>query len=252
MYSNRNEKILATIEARIASTRLPGKVLLPLAGRPVLERQIERIRRSRYVDDVIVATTTNRQDEAIVKLCERIRCKFYRGSEDDVLQRVLDSAYSAKGDIIVELTGDCPLIDHRHIDKIIEIFYSGDYDYASNVVERSFPDGFDVQVFPVSVLEEVDRLTDDPIDRVHVSYYIYMHPERFRITNWKAEGRMYWPDLRVTLDERSDYELLNIIFEGLVGSKPDFSAVDVVNFLLERPELLKVNAEVRTKDVEEG
>jgi spore coat polysaccharide biosynthesis protein SpsF len=152
----------------------------------------------------------------------------------------------------VELTGDCPLIDHRHIDKIIEVFYSGDYDYASNIVERSFPDGFDVQVFPVSVLEEVDRLTDDPIDRVHVSYYIYTHPERFRLTNWKAEGRMYWPDLRVTLDESSDYELLNIIFEGLVGSKPDFSAVDVVNFLRERPELLKVNAKVRTKAVEEG
>ena len=252
MYENKKQIIVATIEARMTSSRLPGKVLLPLAGKPALERLVERIRRSRYVDDIVVATTINNEDQPIVDLCEKIGCLYFRGSEEDVLSRVLSAAKSVTGDIIVEITGDCPLIDHRHIDKVIELFYSGEYDYASNTIERSFPDGFDVQVFPVHVLEEVDRLTHDPIDRVHVSYYIYTHPERYRLFNWKAEGVMYWPGLGITLDEEDDYILLNKIFEELFPKNADFSAKDVVELLRNRPELVEINSNVRRKAPEEG
>lgn len=250
MFSDK--KIIATIEARMTSSRLPGKVLLPLAGKPALERLVERIQRSLYVDEIVVATTTNREDDHIIELCNKIGCKYFRGSEDDVLRRVLDATNSAAGDIIVEITGDCPLIDHRHIDKVVKMFFSGDYDYASNTVERSFPDGFDVQVFPVRVLQRVDELTDDPIDRVHVSYYIYSHPGKFKLVNWMAAGDMFWPDLRVTLDEKADYDLLDRIFKELIPINEDFSADDVVGLLKSKPELTNINRDVRTKEIQEG
>jgi spore coat polysaccharide biosynthesis protein SpsF len=250
MYADK--KIVATIETRMTSSRLPGKVLLPLGGKPALERLVERIRRSVFVDEIVVATTVNPEDEPIIELCERIGCTYFRGSEDDVLSRVLDAAESVSADIIVEITGDCPLIDHQHIDEVIQLFFSGNYDYASNVISRSFPDGFDVQVFPLKVLQEVDKLTTDPVDRVHVSYYIYSHPEKFNLANWQAEGEMFWPELRVTLDERADYELLNRIYEELLPVREDFSAEDVITLLKKNSELTMINSDVRTKEVQEG
>lgn len=252
MYLGKTEKIIATIEARMTSSRLPGKVLLPLAASPALQRIVERIRRSRYVDEVVVATTINIEDDPIEDLCLRIGCQYYRGSEYDVLQRVLDAAHENKADLIVEITGDCPLVDHRHIDHIIDLYYSGDYDYASNTIERSFPDGFDVQVYKTRILEIVDQLTDDPIDRVHVSYYIYTHPERFKLVNWRAEGELYWPGLGLTLDEQYDYELLKIIYEKLMPINKDFSAEDVVSLLRKNPKYLEINAHVRRKNASEG
>jgi len=252
MHARNNQRIVATIEARMTSSRLPGKVLLSLGGKPALERLVERIRRSCYVDDIVVATTINNSDMPIIALCEEIGCSYFRGSEENVLLRVLEAARSVDGDVVVEITADCPLVDHRHIDKVIELFYSGEYDYASNTVERSFPDGFDVQVFPVRVLEDVDRLTQNPIDRVHVSYYIYTHPERYKLAHYKAKGDMYWPEGRVTLDEQSDYELLNAIVEELYPANKDFSAEDVIRLLKSRPDLVAINAEVRQKEIQEG
>jgi spore coat polysaccharide biosynthesis protein SpsF len=251
MYKDK-QKIVVTIEARMTSKRLPGKVLLPLANIPALQMLTERVKRSRYVDDVVVATTINVQDEKVVKLCKEIDCKYFRGSEEDVLARVLGAAKSTNADIIVEITGDCPFIDHRHIDKTIEYFYSDDYDYAANVIERSFPVGFDVQVFPLKVLEKVDKLTNDPIDRVHVSCYIYAHPEKFKLFNWKAEGKMFWPELGITLDEKEDYRLLDEIAKLLLRRKKDFSAEDIVELLIRNKELVKINEKVIRKDLLEG
>lgn len=249
MYAESNQKIVATIEARMTSSRLPGKVLLPLAGKPALERIVERIRRSHYVDDIVIATTINNEDQPIIDLCQKIRCSYFRGSEEDVLSRVLGAAKSVNGDTIVEITGDCPLIDHRHIDRMIELFYSGEYDYVNM---KKFPIGFGVQVFPTEVLDRINKLTDDSIDRVHVSYYIYTHPETFRLFHWYAEGGMNWPEGRVTLDEKSDYELLNAIVEELYPKNEDFSAEDVVRLLKSRPDLVAINAEVRQKKIQEG
>ena len=155
-----NKKVVATIEARMTSTRLPGKVLLEIGGKPALEFMIDRVKQSRLVDDIVVATTVNSSDQPIIDLCNKMGCKYFRGSEEDVLLRVLEAAKSVDADIIMELTGDCPFIDPDIIDKVIELYSSGDYDYASNVVERSFPDGFDTQVFSVQSLEKVSRLTD--------------------------------------------------------------------------------------------
>ncbi len=242
------KKIVATIEARITSTRLPGKVVLPLMGEPVLSRLIDRLQRSQYIDEIVLATTTNTPDDALVELAKQKGVKYWRGSEDNVLERVLQAAQSVEADLIVEITGDCPLIDWRHTDHLIDLFSTGKYDYVANNVERTFPRGLDVQVFPVAILEEVNRLTQDPVDQENVSIYIYTHPEKYRIANWAAEGHMRRPDIRITLDTKEDYMLINTIFEKLFPSNPDFSAEDVVYLFEQDPTLLDINKEVKQKN----
>ncbi len=247
------KKVVATVQARMTSSRLPGKVLMPLVGEPALKRLVDRMKKSKYIDKIIVATTINKPDDKIVEFCNANKIKFHRGSEYDVLKRILDASKNAGADITVAITGDEPLIDYRHIDQVLEVLAEGDYDYVSNSIERSFPDGFDAQAFPTSVLEEVDKITQDPIDRVHGTYYIYQHPDKFRLKNIKAEGKMYWPDLGVTLDEPADYKFLNIIFESLLPSHGlYFSAEDVVDFLREHPKLVEINKSVKRKKAQEG
>lgn len=246
------KKVCATIEARMTSKRLPGKVLLPLAGEPALLRLVQRIKPSQYVDDIVVATTTNVTDDPIVELCKKHNIKYFRGSEDDVLQRVLDSAKSVKADFIVEITGDCPLLDYRHINELCVEYEKNPVDYVANNTIRSYPDGFDVQLFSVQVLDKVESLTNDPIDRVHVSYYIYTHPETFKCKNIKAVGKMDWPELAVTLDEKEDYLLINKIFENLYPKNPNFSAEDVVDLLRSDSELVNINSHIKRKSAQEG
>jgi spore coat polysaccharide biosynthesis protein SpsF len=232
----------------MTSSRLPGKVLMEFCGKSDLEHIIERIRRSKYIDEVVVATTINSKDDPIVELCEKIGCKYYRGSEADVLLRVLKAAKSVNADYIVEITGDCPVIDWRHTDKLIDMFFSGEYDYASNTIERSFPRGFDTQIFPVKILEEVNEITKNPVDHEHVSIYIYTHPEKYRLLNWKAYDKINHPELEITLDTKEDYEFIKKIYENLYPTNLDFSADDVVKLLLENKELIKILNNTHRKD----
>lgn len=251
MYQNNSKKIVATIEARMTSSRLPGKVLLPLLGVPALEHQIRRVKKSKYVDEIVIATTINAADEPLVALAKKLGVGCYRGSEMDVLDRVLKSAQSVNADIIVELTGDCPATDPHLVDRAIEEFYAAGVDYASNTITSTYPNGFDVQVFPVSVLAQVAELTKDPVDRVHVSYYIYNHPEKFKLFNWVAPADAHGPELRVTLDEESDYELITRIFEALYPTNENFTASDVVQWLYAHPEVIAINKNVRQKEAYE-
>jgi len=250
----KTRKIVATIEARMASSRLPGKVLLPLAQKPALERMIERIVRSQYIDDIVIATTTNKSDDKIIKLCESINCKYFRGSEEDVLLRVLNSAKSVHADIIVELTGDCPLIDPNQIDEMIKFYFEKEVEYANNRLKEGLPDGFDIQVFSTNDLERVAKSTNDPIDRVHVSSYFYRTNHEFKIgyKELSKNDELYWPDLAVTLDEKEDYYLISNIFENLYYKNPNFSAVDIIRYLRKNKNIVKLNKGVRRKSLEEG
>ena len=247
----KGKKIVATIEARMTSTRLPGKVMLPFVGKPDLEIMIERLKRALLVDEIVVATTTNPKDDEIVKLCRRLHAAYYRGSEDDVLKRLVEAGKSVHAGVIVETTSDCPVIDWRHIDYLINLFFSGQYDYVSNIIERSFPRGFDTQVFPLKVLEKVERVAKDYAYREHPTFYIYTHPEEFRLKNWKARGEMFWPDLRVTLDTKEDYLVLSEIFDHFYPVNPDFSAEDIVDFLRCHPEIVRINSDVKQKNLHE-
>lgn len=239
---------MVTIEARMASTRLPGKIMLPFVGKPNLEMMIERLKRSRTVDRIVVATTTSPKDDAIVELCHSLRVSYYRGSEEDVLKRLVEAGKSVNADIVVETTSDCPVIDWRHIDYLVNLFFSGNYDYVSNIIERSFPRGFDVQIFPLFLLEKVEKNTKDYAYREHPTFYIYTHSEQFKLKNWKAKGKMFWPDLRVTLDTKEDYQVLSSVFNNLYPANPDFSAENVVEFLRNHPEIVRINSKIIQKN----
>lgn len=246
MYNGK--RICATIEARMTSSRLPGKVLKPYCGKPNLQHIIERLMRSRYIDDVVVATTVNETDTPIVELCQQIGCSCFRGSEEDVLLRVLGAAQSVHADVIVEITGDCPVIDWRHTDELVAFFFSGDYDYVSNIITRTYPRGFDTQVFPVSVLNRVNALTQSPVDHEHVSLYIYTHPEIFRLGSMEAPEPMRHAELGITLDNADDYALICELYQRLYPGNPDFSGQDVVDCILADPQLTQRAQDRHRKD----
>lgn len=238
-------KIVAMIEARMGSTRLPGKVMMPFVGKPSLELIIERLRRSRTINQIIVATTTNKTDDLIVDLCKKLNVSFYRGSEEDVLKRVVEAGQKYLADIIVRMTADCPLIDWRIVDRLVKTYQSGNYDYVSNVIQRSFPIGFDVEVFSLRKLQEIEKTATEQIYREHPPYYFYANPDKFRLRNLKADKNMFWPDLRVTLDTKEDYLVLTKIFEKLYPENSDFSAKDVVELMRQHPEWITINSQIK-------
>jgi len=244
-------RVIATIEARMSATRLPGKVMFPLAGAPMLQRLVERVRRARLVDEVVVASTVSMPDEAIADLCRRIDCRVYRGPVEDITQRLLNAAKGA--DLIVQLTGDCPLIDPEHVDETVRRITDAKADYASNSLNGcTFPIGFDVRAFTMEALQRSADLSDDPVDRVHGSYFIYRNPQLFRLVGWEAPAELRWPELRLTVDEPADYELVRRVFEHLYPERLDFSARDVVTLLRKTPDWVAINSAVRQKTLAEG
>lgn len=240
--------IVCTIEARMTSSRLPGKVLLPAAGAPLLAHMVERLRRSRHIDRVVVATTEDPSSDPIEALARELGAGCFRGSEDDVLARVLGAARAHGAELIVETTGDCPLIDPGVVDLVIERFLDGGADYCSNTLERTYPRGMDVQVFPAAVLAEVAALTDDPADREHVSLYIYEHPERYRVRSVRSD-RPETGDWRLTVDTEEDYALVRAVFEALHPRDPAFGLDAILALLDARPDLRELNRHVGQKPV---
>jgi spore coat polysaccharide biosynthesis protein SpsF len=234
-----------TIQARMGSTRLPGKVLKEAAGQPLLSHMVERLKLVPNIDKIIIATTDKATDDPIVELAKSVDVDFYRGSEDDVLSRVLEAAQHHGIDLIVETTGDCPLIDPETIHQIIETYHGSDVDYVSNVIERSYPIGMDTQVFATDILADVAKRTDDPQDHEHVSLFIYHHPEIYRLKNVLASPELTAPDWRLTLDTPEDYTLIKTVFEALYPDNPAFSLADMFALFKDRPELLEINSHVQ-------
>lgn len=242
-------KTVAIVQARMSSSRLPGKIMRPVVGRPLLELLVERLKRARRVDEVVIATTTNDGDDLVESLTQRLGIGCFRGSEHDVLDRVLRAAHAAQADVIVEITGDCPLIDFEVIDDLVDVYQRNDYDYVANILRRTYPRGLDTQVFATSVLEEVARLTNDPADHEHVSLYIYEHPERFKLHNVESGlPKEFW-DLRLTVDTAEDFELVRRIYEELYSVNPAFTLKDLIELFQRQPELRGINQHIRQKAV---
>ncbi len=242
-------RICATIEARMASTRLPGKVLADCVGKPMLELMIERLRRVPSLDGIVVATTVNGSDDPVAALAERLGVGCWRGSEEDVLSRVLEAAREHGIDVIVELTGDCPLIDPVVVERVIAEYRERKVDYVSNVLTRSYPIGMDTQVFSTAVLADVARRTDDAADHEHVSLYIYRHPEIYGLANVSAPPELARSELRLTLDTPEDLHVIRSVFEALYPGDPAFSLADILQFLDVSPEVAAVNAAVEHRYV---
>lgn len=230
--------VVASIEARMTSTRLPGKVLLPCIGRPMLELMVERIRRSRYIDTIVVATTTNSTDDPIVELAQRLGVRFFRGSEFDVAGRVTLAMQAAKADIIVQLTADCPIIDPQIIDQFVRIYAANEFDHVSNTILRSYPDGLDVQVASLPILEQCYSLCQTDEDREHLFYTIRKHQDKIKTFQVLAPPELCWPQWRWTLDTTDDYQRICRIYQYLYPQNPAFTSTDIASFMLSDPSLM--------------
>ncbi len=242
-------KTIATVEARMTSSRLPGKILKPLAGKPSLERLVERARRAKSVTDVVICTTVNAQDDAVVEWGKKAGVAVFRGSEDDVLLRVLEAAKHHKAETIVELTGDCPFADPDIIDELARFYGAHDVDYASNILVRTYPRGLDTQIFSTATLAKVDTLTQDPPDRENVSLYIYEHPQEFRLGCLTAPSELYGPQIRICVDRVEDYEVCATVYDALYPNNPRFTSRDVMDFLRANPDVAAKNAHIAQKAV---
>jgi len=223
----------------MSSTRLPGKVLMEICGEPMLIRQIERIGRSRKIDELVVATSTDETDNIIEKVCTEHGIKCFRGDLRDVLKRYYDAASQFRAQDIVRLTGDCPLSDAVLIDEIIQFYQDNKFDYASNTIEPTYPDGLDVEVFSFDVLEKAFNEAKLPSEREHVTPFIYNNPARFNLGNYINDTNL--SAHRWTVDENSDFELVTKIYENLYPQKRDFSSNDVYSYLSAHPEVYKLN-----------
>lgn len=240
---------VAIIEARMKSSRLPGKVLKPILGRPMLEHLAERLKRCRCLNNVIIATTDSDSDDPIEALAKRLGVGCFRGSEEDVLDRVLSAVREYQADVIVEITGDCPLVEAEKIDQMLQSYNHLDYDFMANRLDGSYPPGLGLRIFKRETLERVDSMTRDSIDREHVTLYVWEHPELFTIYHFQNNlNPRYW-DIRLTVDNEEDFALIERIFEELYPKNPNFGLYDIIDLLELHPELLEINKHIQDKPI---
>ncbi|MDD3068190.1 MAG: glycosyltransferase family protein [Acholeplasmataceae bacterium] len=231
-------KTLAIIQARMGSTRLPNKVLLDLNGKSVLERVIERVQKSDYIDEVIVATTIAKHDLAIVKLCAEKNIRVFCGSEDDVLDRYYQCAKLLSPDYVIRITADCPLIDSEIIDLVISTHLNSGSDYTSNTLHPTYPDGLDVEIMKFSVLEEAWMKAILASQREHVTQYI-IHNDAYvksSVVNDIDYGNERW-----TLDTENDYRFIKCVYDNLYVKNPEFRMKNVLDILNEHPDFRSIN-----------
>lgn len=249
-------KIVATIEARMNSTRLPKKVLKDIGAGLSLQVQLSRLAKSKLIDEVVIATTINDVDLPIVDFAKSQGVKCFRGSEEDILGRILGAAQSVQATIIVQTTGDCPMIAPEIVDQVISTYLEnkGKIDFVSNEIERSFPIGLDCRVFSEQLLSEVDKVCKDPTHRVHGSTYIYLGEgkNKYKSLNILAPKELHHPDWRWTLDTAQDLLFFQTVFKELGPKAINLSAIELASWLEKHPEIVAINNTVRQKTFQEG
>ena len=240
-------KVVIINQARMTSTRLPGKVLKQVLGKPLLEYQIERLKRVKLADQIVIATTTNYTDQPIVDLCDRLSIASYRGSEDDVLARYHGTAITYQADVVVRITSDCPIIDPQVIDQVIQSYLDANpkYDYVSNCSTRSYPRGMDTEIFTFQSLNEAFYQANAQSDREHVTPFIYRKSNRYNLgqINYVENHSTH----RWTVDTLEDFELIKKIIENLYPLKPEFSLEDCLELLSQNPAWMAINQHIEQK-----
>lgn len=239
-----NQKVGAILQARMGSTRMPGKVFKNLIGKPMLSHIIERLKFCKTLDKVIVATTNLSQDSQIAKLAQKDEVIGFRGDcpENDVLTRYIQAARKYNIDVIVRVTADCPLIDPKLIDNLVEKFFRVKADYVLNCLKKTFPHGVDAEVFYTKALVKSSELSQKIEEREHVVIPMRNHPEIFKIVNIEAKSGLRRPDIRITVDYPEDFQLVEEIYKALYEPQRSyFSTLKVINFLDNHPELKKIN-----------
>ncbi len=244
-------RTVAIVQAHMSSSRLPGKVMLDLGGRPVLRRVVDRASAIAGVDEVVVACATLPQDDVLESACRAWGVPVFRGSDDDVLDRFLGAARAHGADACVRITSDCPLLDPGVSGEIVRRFHEAHppVDYASNKIPQSFPRGLDTEVFTRAALERAAADAAQPYERAHVTIHLYEHSERYRLLSVTSDvDRADW---RWTLDTADDLRFLRAVYARL-GPEDGFAWTDVVALLEREPDLMEINRHVAQKDAREG
>jgi spore coat polysaccharide biosynthesis protein SpsF len=243
-------KIVAIIQARLGSKRLPGKVLKKINGKPLLEYQVERLSRSKYIDQIVISTTKKEQDDPIIKFCNLRSISYFRGAEHNVLSRYYETAKQFDADPIVRLTSDCPIIDPKVVDKVIETYINHNYDYVSNTLKRTFPRGMDTEVFSYYALKKAHDEANQNYEKEHVTPYIYQNPSKFTLLNveYQTDESLH----RWTVDTEEDLLLMKKINSSLYKSSQPFTLEDILSLLAKHPEWKNINAHIEQKKLGES
>ena len=242
--------ILAILQARFSSRRLPGKVMMPILGKPMLQHEIERARRAKRVDFLVVATSDHPEDKAIEAACAQVHVPCFRGSLDDVLDRFYQAAKPYAPEHVVRITADCPLIDPGIMDRTIDYYLKGDFDYVSNAIEPTFSDGLDTEIFRYRCLEDAWKEARLPSEREHVTPFFYQSKGRFKIGSYKSSRDL--SALRWTVDELIDFQLVNDIFQALYPKNQTFAATDILAWLESNPKYKTLNSGIRRNEGYQG
>lgn len=239
--------VFLIVQARMGSTRLPGKIMRQVQQKPLLEYMVERLRKVNLADGIIIATTQAEQEEPIIEWCDKHGINYYRGSENDVLSRYYEAASKYEARTVVRLTSDCPLIDPNLVDRVIKYYLENDYDYVSNVLIRTYPRGMDTEVFSYRVLEQAYNLAAKSSEREHVTAYIYNHPESFRLGS--VTGDRDYSRYRLTVDTPEDFQLIAHLLEYVTQTGAGTDYMSIVRYLETHPEIAAINAHVEQKKV---
>jgi len=238
--------ILGILQARVSSTRLPSKVMRLILNKPMLAHQIDRIKQSKLIDQLIVATSLSEEDNAIAELCLQAGIACFRGSLDDVLDRLYKAAKPYHPSHVVRMTGDCPLIDFGIIDQVINNHLQNHFDYTSNSNPPTFPDGLDVEIITFKALEKIWQMAKLPSEREHVTLFIRNHPEIFKIGNLVNQQDL--SHLRWTVDEAEDFILIQKIYEYLFPENQKFNMNDILFLFKKYPELKIINKQYKRNE----
>lgn len=243
-------KIVAVVQARMGSSRLPGKVLLSLGYHPVIEHVVTRLGGALRLDDLVVAIPAGSKDDPLEQACRELGVTVVRGPEDDVLERYRRAARAVAADVVVRVTADCPCLDAEVVDRVVSEYLSSGADYASNTLERTWPRGYDVEAFSGRLLEHVAAGNLQPYEREHVTPVIWQHPEQFRLHRVVSRPPCGHPDWRLCLDTAEDYAVLRLLWRGCAdvrGRLP--GAARVAAYLAKNPWLTGMNSSVRQQAV---
>ena len=239
-------KVLAIIQARMGSERLSGKVIKPILNKPMIIHTLDRLKKSRYIDEIILATSNLDKDDILEDTVKNYGYEVFRGSENNVLERYKAAADKYRGDIVIRITGDCPLIDPLIVDNVISYFLANAFDYVRLDVPETFIRGFDVEIFLKEALDKTFALVEEDIYREHVTLYMYNHPEAFNIGYVKGSN-LYNKDYRLCVDTESDFKVVNTIYEHFKNEY--VSSRDVIKFLDKNEDIAYINKEVIQKNV---
>ena len=243
------KKIVAVIQARLTSTRLPQKIMLDLCGKPLLCHVVERIKRAKMIDQIILAIPDSISNNELASFIDKSKWNLFRGSEDDVLSRYYHAATQFKADIIVRITSDCPLVDPKIIDETIKQHIQNRNDYTAAGVEGGFPRGLDTEVLNFKSLETAYYKAKEKSEREHVTLFIYQNPDLFRIQFIEASGPMMRPDIRLTVDTEEDLLLIREIYSALSNYGNHFTTEDVLALIDSNPHLQSINKHIVQKDI---